>query len=390
MIDVKEMEFWREKMQKFVEKEMWPHEPLLPRFENTLPDKVTDNIIGKMKEYGLWSLTVPKKLGGQGISTSSYCAVREALGRTVLWGMTGIHLGGSGDPLMVLYHCNDEQKERYLFPLIRGELIASFAQTEPGAGADQAGMKTRAIRKGSGWILHGHKTLITHGTVSDFVIVFAITDPEKGRNGVTCFLVDKGTPGFIIGDTIETMGGDRLGDLHFKDCYIPDSQVLGIVGNGFRMAQNWFIGNRITLQPPICLGIVGRAIEELLRVFPNEVEDTWLGQIQAEYHRARLLMYDAAYKFDKGEEPQYEASLSKVATVGLTMKVLRRALEISGSHGYAEDSMFQRYYRDVRRLPITEGSMETQKMVTSRALIRGFSAVDSLSPNTVSEVGRYV
>jgi acyl-CoA dehydrogenase len=370
-----ESELWNRRMRNFVETEMLPYEALLPKFDNRLPEDIYENIISEMKKQNLWAVSAPKQMGGQGADSVAYLGWREALGRTIIWSVMGFHFE---NPLYVLYSCTEEQKIKYLLPTIRGEKVGAFAQTESDAGADPARMKTRATRKGYGWVLNGKKTLITYAGKADFCLVFAVTDPEKERNGITCFIVDKGTPGFTITEEIETMGGDMPWSLNFEDCYVSDEQILGNVGEGFKIAQTWITRNRFMLQSPICLGAVTRTVEEMLRHFPEKVDNRWLGKVQAEYRRARLLMYNAALKFEANEDARYDAALCKVASNQLAMRVLRHAIDISGSHGYEVGTIFERYYRDIRRFPITEGSTELMKMLVSRALVRGYEQVDRM------------
>ncbi|MDR7075762.1 acyl-CoA dehydrogenase [Neobacillus niacini] len=377
-----EADLWNAKMRKFVEEEMVPYEYLLPKFLNELPEDTVNHIFSEMKKQGLWAPSAPKEYGGQSLPSVTYLGWREALGRTALWSVMGVVLE---NPMYILYSASEKQKERYLYPTIRGEKLGGFAQTEPEAGADPARMTCKATRKGSGWVINGVKKFIGYGGYVDYCLVYAKTDPEKVRDGITCFIVDKNTPGFNPTEQIVTMGGDQPWYISFDDCYVSDEQVLGNIGEGFNIAQTWFTRNRYMLQSPICLGAVTRAIDELLKYFPDKVDPEWLGRIQAEYRRARFLMYNAAYKFDNGEDARFDAALSKLASNKLSMEVFRRALEISGPYGYAVGTVFERYYRDLRRFPITEGSTETMKLLASRSLIRGYEEVDRLSPYNVHE-----
>lgn len=387
MSSLAEADLWFRKMKDFVEKEIVPYEHSVPKFLNELPKDIMKHIFSQMKKEGLWAPSAPKEYGGQSLPSATYLGWREAMGRTALFSVMGFM---AENPMYVLYSATEEQKEKYLYPTIRGDKFGNVAQTEPGAGADPSRMSCQATRQGNGWVINGEKTLISYGAYVDYLLVFAKTNPEQGREGITCFIVDKGTPGFHPIRQITTMGGDQPWYIRFENCYVPDEQVLGEIGEGFKIAQYWFTRNRYMLQSPICLGAVTRIIEELLKYFPEEVDEKWLGEVQAEYRRARLLMYNAAFKFDNNEDARYDAALSKLATNELAMKVSRMALEISSTYGYTVGSIFERYYRDIRRLPITEGSTEMMKLLASRCLIRGYEEVDRFSPKYAKEVEQNV
>ena len=220
-------------VRRFVQEELVPRENLLPPLSNDIEPAVFNELLDKMRQIGIWNLSVPKEYGGVGLSWVGQALVNIELNKSLL-GTVGVGLIMMGEPPIILYDASEYQKKRYLLPMIAGEKIYCFAQTEPGAGSDPSQMETTAVLKGDKWIINGQKIFITGAERADFVIVFALTDREKkARGGISAFLVDKETPGYHVVRQIETMGGHRPCELLFENCEVPRENLLGTGGHGF-------------------------------------------------------------------------------------------------------------------------------------------------------------
>lgn len=333
-----------------------------------------DAIDEKARVAGLWALEAPVELGGQGLGQLGMCLVLEELFKHPAMYTTG------GNPEPVLYHCNDEQRERYLVPVIKGERRSCYAFTEPDAGSDMARMRLSAVRDGDDWVLNGTKTFISKVDFADFVIVFAVTDPTVGARGITVFLVDKGTPGFEISREIKTMGDDwDPCELSFTDCLIPDSQRVGEVGDGWRLAGEQLNHGRLKIAA-YQLGIAQRCIDIAVDWAQNRV--TWgkpiasrqaiqwfLADSRVELEAARMLVYRAAWKTDAGLEHSMDDFMAKLYATEMAQRVTDRCLQILGGIGYTTESPVQSFYRQVRLWRIGHGTAEIHRMMIARDML---------------------
>lgn len=366
-------------VRRFVQDELLPLEPHVARdWEWELPPEVEQRLDARARELGLCSLSVPEEYGGAGLGTLGLMVVKEELGRTLSpWKIPG-------EPSTLLYACTDEQKPRFLLPVIRGEKQTCFAQTEPDAGSDPSMMKTRAVRDGDGWLINGTKRFITGAHKADFIQLFALTDPEKRQHGgITCFLVEKGTPGFRVAGRTRIMGREAPCELVFEDCRLSQGNVLGEVGQGFAYAQKWLAAHDRMGQGPSAIGLAERALEmaaqyaKLRVTFGRPLADRqaiqWmLADSLLEIEQCRLLTYNAAWKADQGQDIRVEASMVRLFATEMQSRVIDRAIQIHGGIGLAEDLPLAAMYQHVRSYRITGGSSEMQRMILARHAMKRF------------------
>jgi len=366
-------------VREFRERELMPlehHFLLQGRF--TVEER--NELDEKAKAAELWALDVPEELGGQGMGELAMCLILEELFKHPAMYMPG------GSPEPVLYHCNDEQRERYLMPVIGGERRSCYAFTEPNAGSDMAGMRMLAVKDGDDWILNGTKTFISKVDRADFVIVFAVTDPESARNGVSVFLVDMGTPGFEVSREIPTMGDDwDPCELRFSDCRVPEANLVGAPGDGWKLAGEQLLHGRLKIAA-YQLGIAQRCIDIAVEWSQNRF--TWgkpiaarqavqfmLADSRVELEAARLLVYRAAWKADQGQEHAQDDFMAKLFATEMSSRVTDRALQILGGMGYATETPIQSFYRQARLWRIGHGTSEIMRWMIARDML-GSSARD--------------
>jgi acyl-CoA dehydrogenase len=360
-------------VREFRERELMPlehHFLLQGRF--TVEER--NELDEKAKAAQLWALDVPEELGGQGMGELAMCLIVEELFKHPAMYL----FGGSPEP--VLYHCNDEQRERYLIPVIRGERRSCYAFTEPDAGSDMARMRMVAVRDGDDWVLNGTKTFISKVDRADFVIVFAVTDPESARNGVSVFLVDMGTTGFSVSREIPTMGDDwDPCELTFTDCRVPAANMVGKPGDGWKLAGEQLLHGRLKIAA-YQLGIAQRCIDIAVEWSQNRF--TWgkpiaarqaiqfmLADSRVELEAARLLVYRAAWKADQGEEHAQDDFMAKLFATEMSGRVTDRALQILGGMGYATETPIQSFYRQARLWRIGHGTSEIMRWMIARDML---------------------
>lgn len=328
----------------------------------------------KAKEAGLWALEAPVELGGQGLGQLGMCLVLEELFKHPAMYVSG------GNPEPVLYHCNEEQRERYLLPVIRGERRSCYAFTEPDAGSDMANMRLTAVRDGDDWVLNGTKTFISKVDFADFVIVFTVTDPGAGSKGTSVFLVDMDTPGFSVSREIKTMGDDwDPCELSFVDCVVPDANRVGELGDGWRLAGEQLNHGRLKIAA-YQLGIAERCLEIAVDWAKQRV--TWgkpiatrqsiqwmLADSRVELEAARLLVHRAAWKADRGDEHSQDDFMAKLYATEMAQRVSDRCLQILGGIGYTTETPVQSFYRQVRLWRIGHGTAEIHRWMIARHML---------------------
>jgi acyl-CoA dehydrogenase len=366
-------------VRRFRERELMPleHDFLL---EGRFPAELRTELEHRARRQGLWALDVPEEFGGQGIGTLGACLVGEELFQHPAM----FEFGGSPEP--VLYSCTEEQRHRYLYPIIKEDLRCCYAFTEPGGGSDVAAVRTRAVREGENWLINGTKTFISYAERADFVILFATVDPDLGSRGVTCFLVDMATPGLTRSRPIPTMGDDwDPHELVFENCVVPDANRLGDVGRGWALATEQLTHGRLKIAA-FQLGIAQRCID--LAVEWAKDRTTWgkpiasrqavqwmLADSVTELEAARLLVYRAAWMADEGHPITTEAYMAKLYATEMAQRVTDRCLQILGGLGYTRELPIQSFYRQVRVWRIGHGTSEIQRWMIARDLL-GLSARD--------------
>jgi acyl-CoA dehydrogenase len=367
-------------LRKFVDQELIPIE-MQVNLDEEIDPAVLKPLQEKVKALGLWHLEVPKEYGGLGMGLLARCVVQEEISRTKALPFRHNDLFG---PQIgpILYHCNDEQKERFLFPAMRGEIDICFAQTEPDSGADPGGMRTRAVREGDHYVLNGSKRFITGAGQADYAQVVCVTDPEKRqRGGISVLMVDMKSPGVQLVRQWPTMMGDKPWELAFDNVRVPVENRLGEEGKGFGLAQNWLTFGRVQGHGARSVGIAQRSLEMAMDYARQRVTfGQPLSERQAiqfmisdsaiELQAARLMVYDCAWRYDQGQDVRDESYMVKVFCTEMASRVVDRAIQIHGGVGLTMDLPLQYWYRQMRSIRITEGVTEVLRWRLARNLIR--------------------
>ncbi len=376
----------RDWVRTFVTREVMPLESTVlereRRNERGLTREELRALRAKAKESGFFGVQTPEEYGGMALGAVMTALVEAELGRSFV----PFSFGGDADN--ILYSANDEQQERYLLPTINGDKISCFAITEPGAGSDARNIRTSAVRDGDEWVINGEKTFITFGDIADFVMVFAVTDPElhrEGRSGesVTCFLVDR-EAGWTSAP-IPTMGQWGPASLSFQDVRVPHSAILGEEGRGFELAMRW-IGRGRYLLPARALGACERLVEMGMeharqRVtfgepIANRQAIQWMiADSAVEIEALRWLVLSSAWQVDHGIDSRQSQSMAKLYGGVKANEIVDRVLQMHGGMGYTRELPVERWYRELRVLRIYEGTDEIQRRTISRNLLSGHVSV---------------
>ncbi len=355
-------------------------EPISQQVERE--DRIPPEIIREMGELGFFGVPFPEKYGGLGLGELGYCVALEQLGsaNAAYGNLIGATVGLFG--MAVYLDGSEEQKERYVRPIAEGRAIGSFCLTEPMSGSDAASLRTTATRRDGGWELNGSKQWVTNSPIADYFVVFAATDRSKGSRGISAFIVEKGTPGFNVGKRDEKMGlhGSYTAPVSIEGVAVPDAQVLGEIGAGFKTALKTLDGGRVSL----AAGAVGTAQWLLERSIAYAKQREQFGQpiasfqgiqwmladMQVGIHAGRLMVYQAAWKMDSGQRATREAGVCKLFCSEMVNKVADLAVQVHGGMGYMKELPIERAYRDSRILRIYEGTNEVQRMVIAEDLLR--------------------
>jgi len=317
---------------------------------------------------GLWYLDVPKEYGGMQVSNVAMIAITEELEKASVPFELGNHVSN------ILYGCKGEQIDKYLWPCIRGEKTSAFGLSEPASGADPSMMQTTAVPDGDEFIINGSKMFSTFADVADFVQLFARLPGTTGRDGVTCFLIDTGTPGYRVVRSIATIAGTEPCELVFENCRVPKSQVLGEAGKGWALNQAWLGARRFQV------GIrahgksqrVLRVVRELVRHEPKEAEQlaARIGHFLGEIEALRTLTYLGAWKADRELDARSEAANVKLFGTELLHRITDFAMEVCGQSALRKNHVLARTFRHARATRIVEGPSEIQRHIIQRALFR--------------------
>jgi acyl-CoA dehydrogenase len=370
---------FRDNIRRFVDRELRPLEKQVT-IEGKLPRDVEAAVAAKAQAAGFWLMDVPSDLGGAELGLLALAIFWEEIARTTAVSARDHAIFG---PTIgpILLSLQGDMRERYLMPVVRGELKACFAQTEPDAGSDPGSMRTRAIRTDRGWKITGNKRYITKAATADFAQVMAVTDPEKGaRGGISCFIVDMDTPGVTIGPAEMTMMGDTPYEIIFEDVEIPAGNLIGGEGMGFTLAQNYINHGRIRHGAHSC-GAMARCLEmtaayvKQRKTFGAMLADRqgvqWmLADGYMALHATRLMVHDAAAKLDLGRDARVETFMAKITGVENGFKVIDDCLQLHGGMGLTRETPLERYWRDLRSFRITEGPTEVLKTTMARSIIK--------------------
>lgn len=369
-------------VRKFIENEVIPLEQNEDPDAIELPAPLVAELQDKTRAMGMFQPGVPEEFGGGGLDFFSYTVLIEELSKH-RQGLYNAGCGAFGYPINpILYAGSEEQKEKYLLPSIRGEMRGCFAITEASGGSDPArAIRSRGIKRDGGWVINGSKCWITHAGKSDYVTVFVRTDdgPIGTRGEITCFIVETGTPGYTIGNTIPVIRPDAPYELLFDDCFVSDSQMLGDRGRGFELLKSLLTSNRIPYAAQ-CIGLAQKAMEMSIEyALIRETFGKPLAQRQAvqwmladaalEIHAARLVTHHAARLKTEGKPFQFESSMAKLFATEAASRVIDNAIQIHGGMGLAKELPLERWYRELRTRRIGEGPSEIHRMIIARDLL---------------------
>lgn len=369
-----ELQEFKHGLRRFVDRE------LIPLEGEALSGEAKSNLQDKAKSAGLWMVDVPEDLGGQGLTLLAMSVFWHEISRTITVPARDYSIfGPSVGP--ILLGLSGEQREKYLYPVLKGEKTACFAQTEPDAGSDPSSLRTKAVRSGDGYILNGTKRFITGAKDADFAQVIALTDPEKkARGGMSCFLVDMNSPGLSLGATQQTMMGDRPSEIVFEDVAVPVENLVGDEGNGFRVAQSWINQGRIRHGARAC-GVAERCLEITMdyikqrSTFGEPLSHRqgvqWiLADCHTELHATGLMVQDAARKLDDNEQARAETYMVKIFGDEMGFRVADRCMQLNGGMGLTTDLPIEKFWRDQRSFMITEGPSEVLRTALAEHLLR--------------------
>lgn len=372
-----EQQMMREMVRQFANNEVKKVVPLMEK-EEQFPHE----LIKRMGELGLMGIPIPEKYGGSGMDFISYIIAIHELSKVsaTLGVILSVHTSVGTKPIETFG--TKVQKNTYLPKLAKGEYLGAFALTEPQAGSDAANIRTRAIKDGDEYILNGGKLFITNGGVADTYITFARTNEANGSKGISAFIVEKDTKGLIIGKAENKMGlrGSPTVELSFNNCRVHKDQLLGVEGEGYKIALAQLNVGRIGIAAQ-ALGIAEAALEESIKYAKERKQFNQpiahqqgvsfkLADMATEIEAAKLLTYQAANLVTKGHPCAKEASMAKLYASQTAVKVAIEAVQIHGGYGYTEDYPVERFFRDAKVTQIYEGTNEIQRIVIAKHLFK--------------------
>lgn len=365
-------------IREFIQQELAPLEEEVATSGRLDPEKAK-SIFAKSKALGFYAMNIPEEYGGGGLSAVDTCLAEEQFGHT-----SDILIRRAfGNVYEVLLKCNDAQKNRWLLPTVQGERTCSIAITEPGAGSDAAGIKTRAVKDGDGWRLSGSKSFISDGEYSDFFVVSAVTDPSTGAKGISLFLVDKAARGFTLGRNQLMMGiaGTSHVELFFDDIQLGPENLLGAEGQGMRLVLETLGRVRLTQVGARAIGKATHLLN-LMTNYANErrqfgapigtfqLIQEMIADSAIEINAARLMLLRAAWEIDQGRESRDWISMVKVHAAETLGRVADRAVQVFGGMGYCRDLPIERLYRDARIYRIFDGTSEIHRTLVARSVLK--------------------
>ena len=365
-----EQKMVKDMAKKFAETEIIPFAR-----ENDIKEHFPMEILKKMAPLGFLGGPIPEKYGGAGLDFISDAIIFEEIGRADSSLRTTLSVQVSLVGLTLLLWGSEEQKQKYLPKLCKGEFIGCFALTEPGAGSDAASLSTSAVLKSTDWVLNGTKTWISNGGIADISIVFAVTDKATEHHGITAFIVEKGSPGFSTKDIKGKLGlkASNTSELIFEDCRIPKNALLGRIGEGFKIAMSALDNGRYGVASG-CVGIIQGCIDACTKYTKERhqfkkpiasfqlIQDK-IARMVVDCDAARLLVYRAGYLKNKGVTNTVETSIAKYFASEAANRAASDAVQIFGGYGYSNAYPVERYFRDAKVATIYEGTSEIQKLI---------------------------
>lgn len=376
-----ELQMLKDNLRRFVDTELIPIERETNDGTRFLPG-VKEKLEEKAKGLGLWLFDVPEEYGGLGLGHLSKAVMWEEIARTIAVPARNASIFGPRvSP--ILYTLNDEQKERFLYPVIRGEQTCCFCQTEPEAGGDPGGMRTTAVRQGDNYIINGHKRFITGAGDAEFAQVVTATDREKGsRGGLTVFLVPMDTPGITKLRQQDLMIADKPWEILFENVVVPIENRIGEEGDGMRAAQSWLTEGRLR-HGARGVGVIERCLQLGAsyanqrstfgaRLATRQTIQNMLVDMYQNMHQLQLMVYNAAWRADAGMDVRKQSYMCKYFGDEMSFKAADRCMQIHGGMGLTKDLPIEQFFRDQRSMVITEGPTEILKMALARQILREY------------------
>ena len=373
-----ELQLLKDNLHKFVDKELIPLEREVVN-DVKLQKDLAKRLRPKVDQLGLWQYDVPEEFGGLGLGMMAKILVWSEVSRTTA--LPARNLDIFGFPVSpILYTLDGDAREHYLLPVIRGEKKSCFAQTEADAGSDPAAMRTTAVRDADHYVINGVKRFITGADEADFAQVFAVTDPQKrARGGIRGFLVDMDTPGVNVAASYDLMVDDKPCEIVFDNVRVPIWKRIGNEGDGFKQAQSWINSGRIR-HGARSLGVMERCYElgsayakqrKTFGAYLSERQSVqWpLTEIYMDAHKLRLMLYHAAWRFDRSEDCRQEAFMVKIFGDERSFWAADRGMQIHGGMGLSKELPIERFFRDQRSMMITEGAVEVLRMALARMIL---------------------
>lgn len=369
----------RRTIREFAEKEIRPHV-----MEWDEAERLPREILTQLGTLGVLGAVIPAGYGGAGLGYEEYVGIIEELSRVD--GSVGISVAAHNSlcTAHIFMAGTEEQRQRFVVPLAAGEKLGAWSLTEPGAGSDAGGTRTRARRDGDHWVLNGQKTFTTHGTSCDISVAMARSEPDGSHDAISAFIVEKGTPGFKPGRKERKLGlrASDTSTVIFEDCRIPAANLLGEEGAGFRDSMAVLDGGRISIAA-LAIGMARGAYEAALGYSKERVQfGKPISEFQAtrfkladmamEIDAASLLTLRAAWMKDRGMKTTREASMAKLYASEVAVRVANECVQIHGGYGYVRDYPAEKYYRDVKLCTIGEGTSEIQRILIAREILRSF------------------
>jgi acyl-CoA dehydrogenase len=385
-----ELERTRQSTTAFMEEFVYPNETKMVEDEG-LPAELESDLQQRVKARGLWAPNLPREWGGMGIGYIGQALINEIVGRSVVAPrLFGNAAPDAGNAELLLVAATPDQKGKYLRPLAAGEVRSCFAMTEPEvAGSDPTGLRTTAVRDGEDWIINGHKWFTSGAIGSTFAIAMAVTDPTADSHArASMILVPTNTPGFKIIRAVPVMGSGGIGghcEVRFEDCRVPFANLLGELGQGFKLAQARLGPGRIQH----CMRWIGAAQRsfEMMCAYAlkrqsfgeplakKQTVQNWIADSAAEISAARLMTLNAAWKLDRGDDARIEISLIKFFGARVLHDVIDRAIQVHGALGYSKDTPLEMFYRDARAARIYDGPDEVHRQVVAQRILKTFAGV---------------
>lgn len=372
-----QQELMQQLMRSFAETEV---KPLAAEIDET--EQYPRGTVEKMAKNGMLGINIPAEYGGAGADSISYVIAIEELAKVcattaiIMSAHTSLCCGP------ILAFGTEEQKQKYLIPLAKGEKIGAFGLTEPNAGTDSAAQQTTAVLEGDHFVLNGSKCFITNGGQADVYIIFAMTDKAKGNRGISAFIVEKDFPGFSIGKIEHKMGirASSTTELIFEDCIVPKENLLGEMNKGFKIAMHTLDGGRVGVAAQ-AIGIAEGAFNETIKYMKERAQFgkplaqfqglQWMvADMKCDIEAARLLLYRAAMAKDSGKPFSLDAAMAKLRCAETAMSVTTKCVQLHGGYGYSREYPLERMMRDAKITEIYEGTSQVQKMVISGQIFK--------------------